>query len=227
MSLISLFKARKNKKIIKSSSQVLIGTVKSSEQFDICIREKFYHIPLSALIPEYFSKRYELSCIKYVSIYQSKNLYKNDCGIKYLGLVESFSIVKRYEITQIPKTSSQLYVLFKISQWQKLEEPIKASEFSIYPALIVPFGTFKASKDTFELSLDTAEKRELYRALKELSTNVNMKSFQFGYCTFYDENDTLVVFKDGTNVLQLPMEVIRELPQSGFEAVMLSIEGEI
>lgn len=215
----------KTKKRVKLKNLVLIGTVKNREQFDICLSQKFYHIPLRLLIPSQFKSEKQLVRIKYISIYQSINMFKEDSGVKYLGIVESFSVVKRREIRDIPKDSDEMYVLFKISHWQRLNEPIKAQEVGVYPFKIVPFGTYKAAEDTSELFLESATDRELYRLLKNLANDVNAKSFKMGELSFFDENDNLIVFKENQCVLQLPMEVIREMPYAGYETVKESLKG--
>lgn len=221
--LFSMFN-RKNKQYHSlSDSLVLIGTVKSSQQIDLCLKEKFYHIPFSLLVPEHFANKKELYRVKYISLYQSANLFGENAGIKYIGKVKSLSIVKRKDIKQIPKESNALYVFFEIDSWQVREEPIKITEIGIYPVGIVTFGNFKASSETPELFLSNATERELYRLLRKMSMDVNLKSFEFGGYMFYDENDTLVIMRNEECFLQLPMEVIRNMPQSGYETVINSI----
>lgn len=219
-------KMQKTKKYGKKETLVLIGTVKSVNQYEICFSEGFYYIPLSLLVPEVFSFQYQLNRIKYVSIYQSVSLFKEASGIKYIGAVESFSVVKRREITSVPKNSNSLCVLFKISEWIKLDCPISCSEMGIYPFEIVPFENFKASRDTTELMLDSSEDRELYRLLIKLSTDINFRNFVYFDFEFEDYNDNLILRKDGECYLQLPMEVIREMPFSGFETVKNAMENK-
>jgi|GEM_PF-4260275 len=213
------FDTKKVKWFHKENNLVLVGTVKSVKQLDICLAEKFYYMPLNLLIPQIFYSRNQLEKIKYVSMYQSINLYKEKSGIRCLGNVESVSIVKRNEIKEIPKESKELYVLFKISEWKSLDEPIEVAESPIYPFEIFTFQNFKASRDTAELFLETKEERELYRLLKQMSVDVNFREFEFYGFNFRDYNDTLIITKDKECYLQLPMEVIREMPYSGIETV--------
>ncbi len=56
--------------------------------------EKLYYMPLNLLIPQIFYSRNQLRK-KYVSMYQSINLYKEKAGIRCLGNVESVSIVTK------------------------------------------------------------------------------------------------------------------------------------
>ncbi len=246
MRVLSLFKAIIKKKIRSSEadtkkstvrgkyyntgieksfdSLVLIGTVKSQEQFNVCISEKMYYIPLRHLKEDGVNIKTLLHKIKHVSVYQSIKLFGDDSGIKYIGEVEKAEIVRRYEITSIPKQSKEYYVKFTISNWQEKEQKIRVAEIGVYPFVIVPFGSFKTATETAELTITSPLERELYRRLKELACDVNKKSFELDGFTYIDENDTLVILRENQCYLQLPMEVIRELPHSGFETVKESIK---
>jgi hypothetical protein len=219
------FDFKKTRWFNKENNLVLVGTVKSKEQFDICLSEKFYYIPFRFLIPSIFFSAWQLKRIKHVSIYQSVTNFKENAGINYYGTVESISVVRRSDITQIPKNSKQLYVLFKVSEWTPLDEPIKFAQIPIYPFEVFPFHVFKASKDTTELFIESTKDRELYRNLQKLSTDVNFKNFDYDEFDFEDYNDTLVITKKGECYLQLPMEVIRELPYDGYETVKNAMNG--
>ncbi len=198
---------------------VLIGTVKNVEQFEICIKECFYHIPLRHLLDAGFDFKKDLYRIKYISLYQSLSQFGNEAGIEYIAEIESVSVVRRSDIKEIPKRGNDKYLYFKLSKWQRKTEKIKISEIGVYPFAVVPFGTFKASKEIAELMIHNSFDRELFRKLKQLSTDVNCTFFELGDYRFFDENDNLIVFRDEQCLLQLPMEVIRELPYSGFETV--------
>lgn len=227
MRVMPLFKfgLNKSKRSTKNKNLVLVGTVKNIHQFETCISEGFYHIPFHYLVPKNFSSSRQLKQIKYVSIYQSVNLFSENAGIRYFGEVKEVSVVKRCEIKSLPKDSNSLYVLFKVSEWQTLNEPLACSEVGIYPFKLVSFENFKASFDTAELLMETFEDRELYRLLKRLSTDVNFKRFRFSDFDFEDYNDNLIISKDNQCYLQLPMEVLREIPYSGFETVKNAMNG--
>lgn len=227
MGIISFFKSgAKKKRFHTHDDLVLVGTVKSIKQFEVCLSEGFYYLPLKHLIPNVFNTRGQLKAIKYISMYQSRNLFKDRAGIRILGEVESVSTVKRCEIKEFPKENKSLCVLFKVKRWTVLNNPIELAETPIYPFGIFTFQNFKASHDTTELFLETAEEREFYRLLVRMTTDVNFKSFEFFGFSFYDYNDTLVIMKEGECFLQLPMEVIREMPFSGFETVKEAMKNQ-
>ena len=227
MEIRPFFKSQaKKKRFCRHDDLVLVGTVKSVKQFEVCLSEGFYYIPLKHLIPDVFYFRGLLKAIKYISMYQSRNLFKESSGIRMIGEVESVSVVKRCDIKEFSKENKSLCVLFKVKRWNVLNEPIEFAETPIYPFGIFTFQNFKASRDTTELFLETSEEREFYRLLKRMTTDVNFKNFEFfGFC-FYDYNDTLVIMKDGECFLQLPMEVIREMPFSGLETVKEAMKNK-
>lgn len=67
---------------------VLIGTFRSRKQFDICFGKNFYYIPVKQ-IPD------ERLPIHYVALYQTKNKFGIDAGIRYYGEVLRTAIVRR------------------------------------------------------------------------------------------------------------------------------------
>lgn len=96
---------------------VLIGTLKDKNQLDVCLEHNFYHIPKKNLSAEKLP-------IHYVALYQSKEKFGANAGILYYGEVIFSQIVKRSEITEIPKNSQEEYYRFGIKKWEKLDEKI-------------------------------------------------------------------------------------------------------
>jgi len=100
-----------------NNESVLIGVLRNREQLEICIKNGFYHIPYKKLpVPA--------EEISYIAIYQSKNLFGDYAGIKYYGKVDSYKLVKRSEIREIPKNSDEKYYRFNITKWQTLPHTI-------------------------------------------------------------------------------------------------------
>lgn len=57
--------------------------------------------------------------IHWVAIYQSKNKFKNQAGIRYYGEVIYSEVVRRRSISEIPKNSDELYYRFWIKEWKR------------------------------------------------------------------------------------------------------------
>ncbi|BBK77083.1 hypothetical protein CBU03nite_18610 [Clostridium butyricum] len=53
--------------------------------------------------------------IEYVTLLQTKNIFNDESGVQYYGQVTDIKIVKRSEITELPKESSELYYRIEVS----------------------------------------------------------------------------------------------------------------
>lgn len=103
---------------------VLIGTFRSKEQFQVCYEKLFYYIP-KRQVPE--SKL----PIHYVALYQTKAKFGSQAGIQYYGKVLRMDLVRRDCIKEMPltrKNGDELYYRFIIKKWEKLTKPILPKE---------------------------------------------------------------------------------------------------
>lgn len=136
---------------------VLVGVVKNKNQFNVLLRRKFYHIPMSQLADCSFP-------IEYVAIYQSKKLFGKASGIKAVGKVVSAVTLPRNQIEEIPSRSDEKYLYIKVKYWYKLAKPIKADEMDT-----VAFSTseylLNSAKTSSELRILSKEEHELYKLL--------------------------------------------------------------
>ena len=99
--------------------EVLIGTVKSKNQFEVNFSEKFYHIP-EAVVPK------NMMPVEYIALYLPAGTFGDEDGcIRYYGKISETKIVKRDEITSLPSKNPEMsYYKFEIEEWKKLEFPI-------------------------------------------------------------------------------------------------------
>ena len=73
---------RKLAKVDWSRRDVLVGTLRSKEQLDICLEHNFYYVP---------AERVEKHLpIRYAAIYQTRNIFGKDAGIVYYGEVGNY-----------------------------------------------------------------------------------------------------------------------------------------
>ena len=103
---------------------VLVGTVRSPQQLDICRRHRFYYIPAEQLGDEAFS-------VRIVALYQSQYVFGPQAGVQYYGEVTKCSPVCRGDITELRArkgTEQNLYYRFEIREWKRLNRPIAARE---------------------------------------------------------------------------------------------------
>ena len=136
---------------------VLVGVVRNTYQFEVLLREKFYHIPISQVNECQFP-------VKYIAIYQSKRFFGKNAGIRYFGEVESCSTLKRCDIKEIPKDSEEKYLYFKIKRWQMLDKAIEAKDMELTAFSTTPY-LLQKSYDSSELVLRNREEHLFYREL--------------------------------------------------------------
>ena len=87
---------------------VLVGVVKNKNQFNVLLKRKFYHIPMSQVSDCSFP-------IEYVAIYQSKKIFGKESGIKVYGIVKSVVTLPRNQIEELPSRSDEKYLYIKVS----------------------------------------------------------------------------------------------------------------
>lgn len=143
---------------------VLIGIVKSKEQFEININNNFYHIPV---------KNVNLAShnIEYIALYQSKSAFNDDGGILYYGKVSNMKIVKRSEIQEIPKDSSEIYYRIEVNDWIKLYRKIEISSFGIRRNAYTNIYLLRNSENISELFIRTYKEFRIFRELKRISNS--------------------------------------------------------
>ncbi|MBQ4631663.1 MAG: hypothetical protein IJB70_11860 [Clostridia bacterium] len=163
---------------------VLVGTLKNREQLNVCLRESFYHAP---------KERVGNRKIKYIAIYQSKNLFGNYGGIYYWGRVLKTEVLKRSDITQIPKKSSELYYKYTIDKWYKLNRPIKSSSEGYLFGYTNLFMLFRA-REIYQLYFKDYDE---YKFFASLSLAISEKYNNVSYCY----KDTNVYIKDGALII--------------------------
>lgn len=163
-------------------TDMLVGSLRNREQLDLCLKYNFYHMP------QKFLER-NVSEIRYIALYQSKNLFGEYAGINYYGLVTSAESLKRSQIREIPKMSSDMYYKFSIEKWIRLPQCIKATgagSFFSYTNI----NMLLSAKTTFELYFKTADEHKLYHSvMNALGQNLNKV-----YCKF---NNSDLVILDG------------------------------
>lgn len=174
---------------------VLIGTFRSRKQFDICFGKNFYYIPVKQ-IPD------ERLPIHYVALYQTKNKFGIDAGIRYYGEVLRTAIVRRKNIKEIPLThanAEELYYRFVIRRWDMLERVIEPKEHG-FPCDYTNMFLLQHSEYIPELLIESEEKYRFYAELKRSvkHTEINKDADNIGF----EYRDVHFIFTDG-NILAI------------------------
>lgn len=152
-------------KIDFADRNVLVGMLKSTEQFSKCMEGSFYYIPKKLVAEQRLN-------VKFVALYQSINLFNGKAGIRFVGQIEALKELPRYSITQLPSHSSETYYYFAVKKWTELAKPIR----------IEGAGT-RSNFYTNRRLLDVAEVvSELYCKSKEQFRNIkeSEREKQFG-----------------------------------------------
>lgn len=176
---------KKLAKVDWNNRDVLIGDLRNKHQFDVCIDKKFYHIPVSRIKDNEFP-------IRYIAIYQSKNIFNSEAGIRYYGEVTKCEKVRRCDIKEIPSSKQDLYYRFEIKEWKSLSVPIKIKErYAKFTNLFL----LEHSTEVPELLIGTEEEYRLYCELKRTASNaeINDESANIGF----KFNDSMIAFEDG------------------------------
>lgn len=202
--------------------EVLVGALRNRGQLDVCLRDKFYHIP-AARVDE------SILPIHYVAIYQSINLFGKEAGIRYYGEVTRCSLVKRREIKEIPKNSDELYYRLEIKEWKEMNVPLVAKEVKDFPFFTNMF-LLQHCSEVPELRIKTAEEYRLYTELKRLSQDAtlndeeNINGFQYNEKTIMLENGKIQVVDSGRVVEQITVDTFARKPSAAFEILKRKIK---
>ena len=208
---------------------VLIGSLKSRNQFEVCLRDKFYHMPAMNLYDDYLP-------IRMVVLYQSRALFGSEAQIAYYGEVKQIQKVKRKEITEIPYEPQQKerdYYRMEIREWKKLARPIQIKERGIYISAFTNEFLLKHSETVSELLLQSAEE---YRFLTELKRFVQNPSvinqddrpigFALGQHRVLFKDGRIQLIKQGRIVNEKEIQTFIHHPNTVFRDLMRSIRTE-
>lgn len=183
-------------KVDWSTRDVLIGVLRNKDQFKVCLEHRFYHIPAERL------KSSDLP-VRYIAIYQSKNIFGAEAGIRYYGEVTKCIPVWRGAIKEIrprPGTENILYYRFEVKEWKQLSKRIAAKEIPIQGFLTNLF-LLEHSAETPELLIRSEEEYRLYSELKRavndttINDRENRLGFNFGGFTLVFEDGQILISK--------------------------------
>ncbi len=185
---------------VLSEENVLVGTMRNREQLKHIISEKFYHIPMQRL-------PCEPEKIKFVAVYQSAYLYKENAGIYVYAAVDSFREVKRSEIREIPKSGSEPYCYFKLCGFKKLKNPIRVDSEPIIAELTSLYVLRNASTLS-ELKLKNKKEFDLSRLIDSCIDNPDSK-FDFGNAVITCSGGVISVQCGDADLISLPLNAFR------------------
>ena len=164
-------------KVDWNANDVMVGSFRNEEQFNINYREKFYYTRAS-IVPQ------DKLPIHYVAMYRPK--YWSNPGVKYYGEVTETSVVRRKEIP-VPmrnrNNAEELYYLFRIKEWKELPVSIEVKEEGPREPKYTNLFLLKNCRQTYELFNIHSEEQyrlvyELRRIFNDTSVNENATSHE-------------------------------------------------
>lgn len=207
-------------KIDWKQRDVLVGALRNKAQLDTCLSNRFYHVPVARI------KDADLP-IHYVAIYQSKNLFGREAGIRYYGEVTKPSIVKRRDIKQIPKNTEELYYLFEIKEWKELNMPLVAKEVRDFPFFTNMF-LLQHCPDVPDLHISSEEEYRLYIELRRMANDASINEtdaeagFKYNDRVVTMENGSIFVSRNGKVMDKISIETFMRKPR---EAMRLFLKN--
>lgn len=150
-----------------SYRDVLLGAVKSKEQYEINLKYNFYHIPIDIIdAPEK---------VKYVALYRSKNFYSGENpGVLHYARVVSYQKLKRRDISEllINFSPDNLYYRFNVLEWNELDSPVKAKEIGPVNGYMTNLYLLQNSHYVYQLYSENNDAFKLSLAIYDLVSGV-------------------------------------------------------
>lgn len=176
-------------KVDWTNRDVLIGTLRSYAQLQVCLEKNFYYIPANLVKDENLP-------IHYIALFQTPRIFSDKAGIHYYGEVLRTALVRRKNIHEVPQTHGNpddLYYRFRIKEWILMERPILPKESGFVYEFTNMF-LIENVEYVPELLLRSEEEYRFYTELKRrtgtaLDNNESSTGFELG--------DIKVVFEDG------------------------------
>lgn len=190
---------------------VLVGSLRKPSQLDISLIHGFYHIPACHIPPQQLP-------IDYVAIYQSRSLFPKDCGIRFYGKVRNCTLVQRWEIDEIPKSSEELYYRLDISAWEQLEEPVRVREIP-FTHLFTNLFLLTHSQETPELALSSPEEYCCFQSLRSAVRLGDGAVFHYRSCKIRLKNGCFQIYRHGRKLAAFRAEDFLRTPAGIFKQI--------
>lgn len=201
----------------------LVGALRTPRQLGICLKRKFYHIP-AVYIEEY-------AIPKYIALYQSQNMFGDEvAGIKYYGEVKRCTPMRRSKIREIPKKSNELYYVFKIKKWQRLDSTVCAKEIG-FVRLFTSSFVLKNVSDVSALTISNAYEFKLYKFLKLAEQEVEDKNtparFELDGFDVIFTKDVIYLCREGKIIERYWLSSLKSAPSLVLRKIQKDMEAYI
>jgi len=218
----------KLQKVEWNKKDVMIGTLRSPEQLEICLQHQFYYLPVRNLPDQYLP-------VRYVALYQSSYVFGKEAQIAYYGEVKRIQKVKRKEIREIrcqPERAEQDYYYVEIRQWRKLARPIQAKGSGIRSSAFTNEFLFRHAETVSEIFLKSPEEFRFLTELKRFANSLSVINreerpvgFEFGEHRVLFLDGKIQLIHGGQIISQSEVKDFIKHPNATFRGMMNVIKG--
>lgn len=192
---------------------VLVGSLGSQAQLADNLRRNYYYVP-ARVLPE------QEVPIRYIALYQSRNLFGPEAGIRYYGRVSCRRPVARGQIG-FPLTHNnpgELYVAFRVEGWRTLPAPVEIRDQGVSAPKFTTLFLLAHCTQSFELfQIRSAADFRLMAAIRCALQQSHQKFFIDTHHTLTAGRDAFLL-RDARGALlgKVPMDSYHRSPSSTF-----------
>ncbi|MBR4732399.1 MAG: restriction endonuclease-like protein, partial [Lachnospiraceae bacterium] len=210
---------------------VLIGTFRSINQFDVCFEKKFYYVPEKLIGKDRLP-------IHYVALYQTNSKFKNKGEIRYYGEVIALSRVRRKSITEVPMTQNnpdEVYYRIYVKEWRDITKENDSGN-PLYPKetgcniLYTNMFLLQHSDYIPDLFIKNEEEYRFYTELKrsvekaDISEGMDNISFKQGDTRFVFASGEILVYREDKIVERVELAEFARKPGRTFRRLQFISE---
>ncbi len=192
------------RKDMQFEQNVLVGSLRNREQFEIIYENNFYYLPYQKSVLQHK--------LEYVAIYQSERSFSSNSGIRYYGRIIDMEIKQRkYIPVPARKNLDKNYIVFYVDRWERLDRAIKAEGYGIRGSHIYTNILLLHKASTLpELSIKTLEEWRIWLELKRIQPEIRvllrdgnldnssqLTGFRIDDMELNIENGEIIISKDG------------------------------
>lgn len=211
-------------KVDWSRRDVLIGTLRSNAQLQVCLEKNFYYIPANLVNDEDLP-------VHYVALFQTPRIFSDKAGIHYYGEILRTALVRRKNIREMPQIHGDpdaLYYRFQIREWVILNRPILPKESGFVREFTNMF-LLENAEYVPELLLRSEEEYRFYTELKRrtgiaLENNESSAGFELGDIKVLFADGQILVYRDGKTVGSCSVSDFSRRPNAMFRRLQRCVD---
>lgn len=205
---------------------VMVGTVRSTEQLEYNLSKNNYHVPAK------FISKYNFP-VKSIALYED---FEEFSGIRYVGEVESYNKIRRKNIA-FPMSRDnprEEYYFFQVKSWSQLKNPICSVDTRSGPPMFTTEFLLNNCRKTYELFTVTSQSQyDLLCRINEFidlytkDENAHTKEYKVNeYYNIGLEFGDIVVYKKHIDVFTMPVTDYLEKQRRSFGTIKTIVETE-